>query len=108
MSLSLNKYMHPRNRYKKEKPSFLNLALKYPDFRAKVTQDESGKVLLDFKDAEALRALTTCLLKEDFDLTVEMPVIHITWSECDSKSIQTHQLYRSISNMQIVILTLET
>ena len=65
--------MHPRNRYKKEKPSFLNLALKYPEFRAKVTQDDSGKVLLDFKDAEALRALTTCLLKEDFDLTVEMP-----------------------------------
>jgi len=71
--MALNKFMHPRNRYKKEKPSFLKLALKYPDFRAQVTQDEDGKVLLDFKNADALRALTTCLLKEDFGLTVELP-----------------------------------
>ena len=37
------------------------------------TQDESGKVFLDFKNADALRALTRCLLKEDFDLSVELP-----------------------------------
>ncbi|GFS12673.1 methyltransferase-like protein [Elysia marginata] len=72
--MSLNKYMHPRNRYKNAKPSFLQLALKYPDFRAMTTQDESGKVFLDFKNADALRALTRCLLKEDFDLTVELPM----------------------------------
>ncbi|RUS81428.1 hypothetical protein EGW08_010812, partial [Elysia chlorotica] len=71
--MSLNKYMHPKNRYKNAKPSFLQLALKYPDFRALTTQDESGKVFLDFKNADALRALTRCLLKEDFDLTVELP-----------------------------------
>ncbi|XP_005106285.1 RNA N6-adenosine-methyltransferase mettl16 [Aplysia californica] len=71
--MALNKFMHPRNRYKKEKPSFLKLALKYPEFRAHITQDDSGKVFLDFKDADALRALTTCLLKEDFDLSVELP-----------------------------------
>lgn len=65
--------MHPRNRYKNSKPSFLKLALKYPEFRAHTTQDESGKVFLDFKNAEALKALTTCLLKEDFNLTVDLP-----------------------------------
>jgi len=65
--------MHPRNRYRKEKPCFLKLALKYSDFRAHVTQDETGKAVLDFKNADALRALTTCLLKEDFGLTVQLP-----------------------------------
>lgn len=71
--MSLNKFMHQRNRYKNKKPSFLDLALKYPEFRAHTTQDESGKVFLDFKNAEALRALTTCLLKEDFGLSMELP-----------------------------------
>ncbi|BFZ18937.1 hypothetical protein BsWGS_21976 [Bradybaena similaris] len=71
--MSLNKFMHPRNRYKNSKPSFLHLALKYPDFRAHTTQDASGKVFLDFKNADALRALTICLLKEDFGLSVELP-----------------------------------
>lgn len=65
--------MHPRNRYKNAKPSFLHLALKYPDFRAYTTQDDKGKVFLDFKNADALRALTVCLLKEDFGLSVELP-----------------------------------
>ncbi|KAI8739325.1 methyltransferase protein 16 [Biomphalaria glabrata] len=71
--MSLNKFMHQRNRYKNKKPSFLDLALKYPEFRAHTTQDESGKVFLDFKNAEALRALTTCLLIEDFGLSMELP-----------------------------------
>ncbi|GFO41238.1 methyltransferase-like protein [Plakobranchus ocellatus] len=38
------------------------------------TQDDNGKVFLDFKNADALRALTRCLLKEDFGLTVELPM----------------------------------
>ncbi|CAL1547700.1 unnamed protein product [Lymnaea stagnalis] len=71
--MTLNKFMHPRNRYKNCKPSFLELALKYPEFRAHTTQDDSGKVFLDFKNAEALKALTTCLLKEDFNLSVDLP-----------------------------------
>ena len=71
--MAFNKFMHPRNRYRKEKPCFLKLALKYSDFRAHVTQDETGKAVLDFKNADALRALTTCLLKEDFGLTVQLP-----------------------------------
>ena len=72
--MALNKYMHPRNPYKTQKPNFKQLAIKYPEFREKVTQNISGKVILDFKDPEALRALTVALLKNDFDLTVSLPV----------------------------------
>ena len=72
--MALNKYMHPRNPYKTKKPSFKELAIKYPEFREKVTQNLTGKVILDFKDPEALRALTIALLKNDFGLTVSLPV----------------------------------
>lgn len=33
----------------------------------------TGKIEIDFKDAAAVRALTTALLKKDFDLIVELP-----------------------------------
>lgn len=37
-------------------------------------KDITGKVTLDFKDADAVRALTCTLLKKDFDLDVEIPL----------------------------------
>ena len=73
-TMDLNKYMHPRNPYKTKKPNFKELAIKYPEFRAKVTQNLSGKVILDFKDPEALRALTVALLQDDFGLVVSLPI----------------------------------
>lgn len=36
-------------------------------------QTANGKVHIDFKDELALRTLTLCLLKRDFNLTVELP-----------------------------------
>ncbi|XP_013383654.1 U6 small nuclear RNA (adenine-(43)-N(6))-methyltransferase [Lingula anatina] len=72
--MALNKFMHPRNIYKKKRPNFKELAIKYPDFRSVVTQDLTGKVILDFKSPEALRALTCTLLKDDFGLDVELPL----------------------------------
>ena len=72
--MALNKYMHPRNPYKTRKPDFKELAIKYPEFREKVTQNLSGKVILDFKDPEALRALTVALLRDDFNLIVSLSV----------------------------------
>lgn len=72
--MALNKYMHPRNPYKTKKPNFKELAIKYPEFREKVTQNLSGKVILDFKDPDALRALTVALLRDDFDLKVNLPI----------------------------------
>lgn len=61
--------MHPRNPYKKP-PSFKELALKNEEFRQQAKIDISGKVTIDFKNADALRALTRALLKEDWGLDV--------------------------------------
>ncbi|CAI9741035.1 RNA N6-adenosine-methyltransferase mettl16-like [Octopus vulgaris] len=71
--MSLNKFMHPRNLYKKRKPNFKELALKYPEFRSHLEQNLSGKLVLDFKNPAALRLLSTILLKEDFGLEVNIP-----------------------------------
>ncbi|XP_044262035.1 U6 small nuclear RNA (adenine-(43)-N(6))-methyltransferase [Tribolium madens] len=70
--MSMNQYMHPRNIYK-QPPNFKQLAIEYPEFRKYTTQDVSGKVTIDFKNVEALRALTCTLLKKDFGLNVEIP-----------------------------------
>lgn len=70
--MSLNKWIHPRNPYKTP-PDFKQLAVKYPTFRKFVTQDLKGKLHLDFKNAAALRCLTTTLLQQDFDLCVDLP-----------------------------------
>lgn len=37
-------------------------------------QGLNGKITFDFKNQEALRLLSTILLKKDFDLDVELPV----------------------------------
>ncbi|XP_044754875.1 U6 small nuclear RNA (adenine-(43)-N(6))-methyltransferase [Coccinella septempunctata] len=71
--MSMNKYMHPRNIYKNP-PNFKQLAIDYPEFRQHVRQELTGKVILDFKDTNALRALSRTLLKKDFDLEVDIPV----------------------------------
>lgn len=70
--MALNKYMHPRNKYKKP-PNFSDMALKYPEFLKISKLDVSGKVNIDFKDPNAVRILTKCLLHMDFNLTVNIP-----------------------------------
>jgi len=70
--MALNKWIHPRNPYKTP-PDFKQLAIKYPNFRKFVTQDLKGKIHLDFKNASALRCLTTTLLEKDFNLQVDLP-----------------------------------
>ena len=70
--MALNRKMHPRNKYKTP-PSFKELALKNEEFRQNAKIDISGKVVIDFKDANALRALTRALLKEDWGLDVVLP-----------------------------------
>nr|CAG4649257.1 EOG090X04JL [Scapholeberis mucronata]SVE93559.1 EOG090X04JL [Scapholeberis mucronata] len=64
--------MHPRNPYKNP-PDFKELALKFPEFRKQAKQTLTGKIEIDFKDAAAVRTLSTVLLKRDFDLDVELP-----------------------------------
>lgn len=73
-SMAFNKFMHPRNRYKDNKPNFDELAKKYPEFARHVIRNQAGKATLDFHDSESLRSLTCTLLKEDFGLEVELPL----------------------------------
>ncbi|XP_026154433.1 RNA N(6)-adenosine-methyltransferase mettl16 [Mastacembelus armatus] len=72
--MALNKSMHPRNRYKDKPPDFAYLASKYPDFQQHVHTSLSGRPVVNFKEPEAVRALTCTLLKEDFGLTIEIPL----------------------------------
>lgn len=72
--MSLNKSMHPRNRYKDKPPDFTYLASKYPEFQQHVHTSLAGRPVVNFKEPEAVRALTCTLLKEDFGLTIEIPL----------------------------------
>ncbi|XP_029468382.1 RNA N6-adenosine-methyltransferase METTL16 [Rhinatrema bivittatum] len=72
--MALNKSMHPRNKYKDKPPDFAHLATKYPEFRQYVQVNLSGRFSLNFKDPEAVRALTCTLLKEDFGLIIDIPL----------------------------------
>ncbi|XP_047246968.1 RNA N6-adenosine-methyltransferase mettl16 [Girardinichthys multiradiatus] len=72
--MALNKSMHPRNRYKDKPPDFAYLASKYPDFQQHVHTTLTGRPVVNFKEPEAVRALTCTLLKEDFGLTIEIPL----------------------------------
>ncbi|XP_061445827.1 RNA N6-adenosine-methyltransferase METTL16 [Rhineura floridana] len=72
--MALNKSMHARNRYKDKPPDFAYLASKYPEFKQHVQINLSGRVSVNFKDPEAVRALTCTLLKEDFGLQIDIPL----------------------------------
>lgn len=72
--MSLNKFMHPRNRYKFVKPNFEALSVVYPEFKKYVSEGpKPGKLVYDFKNPDAIRVFTTCLLKEDFSYDIEIP-----------------------------------
>ncbi|KAK8865830.1 hypothetical protein IAR55_000978 [Kwoniella newhampshirensis] len=64
--------MHNQNPYLSKRPDFARLASRYPDFAPYVSVAEDGHVSLDFQNPAALRALTRCLLKEDWDLEVDL------------------------------------
>ncbi|CAN0055712.1 unnamed protein product [Lampetra planeri] len=72
--MALNRDMHPRNRYKDRPPDFALLASRNPEFKKHVQTDLSGRVRLNFKEPEAVRALTCALLQEDFGLSIEIPL----------------------------------
>ncbi|KAM8976763.1 RNA N(6)-adenosine-methyltransferase METTL16 isoform 2-T2 [Pelodytes ibericus] len=72
--MALNKSMHPRNRYRDKPPDFAFLASKYPEFKQHINVSLAGKVSLNFKDPGAVRALTCTLLKEDFGLSIDIPL----------------------------------
>uniref|UniRef100_A0A452FW96 U6 small nuclear RNA (adenine-(43)-N(6))-methyltransferase n=1 Tax=Capra hircus TaxID=9925 RepID=A0A452FW96_CAPHI len=61
--MALSKSVDARKRYKGKPPDFAYLATKYPDFKQQVQINLHGGVSLNFKDPEAVRALTCTLLK---------------------------------------------
>ncbi|KAK9468495.1 hypothetical protein V1512DRAFT_259631 [Lipomyces arxii] len=61
--------MHPRNIYDHILPDFKELALTYPKLADCIQADGS----IDLKDPHAVCALTEALLKQDFQLDVELP-----------------------------------
>lgn len=95
--------MHPRNRYKHNKPSFKKLAMKYDFFNAVSSLDDAGRVTIDFKNPAHLVALTKALLHSDFALNVELPIDrlvptiplrlnYLLWIEDIFKSMRRHFL----------------
>ncbi|EDO35855.1 predicted protein, partial [Nematostella vectensis] len=72
--MGLNDLMHPRNRYKDTPPNFSELAAIYPEFKKFTRENSSGTVSINFKDPEALRAVTCCTLDHDFGLKLDIPL----------------------------------
>lgn len=72
--MSFNDCMHPRNPFKK-KPDYWELGEKYPSFKQYLIPYSSNKKFrIDFDDPIALRCLSTVLLKDKFDLDVNIPL----------------------------------
>ncbi|CEH12916.1 Predicted DNA methylase [Ceraceosorus bombacis] len=61
--------MHPRSPYAKKRPDFDKLAKLYPkQLGPHVTEQSNGRVLIDFQNGDACRALTQVLLLHDFGI----------------------------------------
>lgn len=72
--MGFNDLMHPRNIYKKSPPDFNILAAKFDYFRKFAKETKGGHFTVNFKDPDALRALTCALLESDFGLKLSIPL----------------------------------
>lgn len=70
--MALNQFMHPRNIYRIKK-NFSDLAVDYPEFEQFLKHFPNGNTSINFKDHNAVRCLTKCLLHKDFQLDVQFP-----------------------------------
>lgn len=70
--MSLNEYMHERNRYRLNPPNFKELAEKHQILKPFLIEKQNGGATLNFREANAIRALTIALAKEDFHLDLEL------------------------------------
>ena len=66
--------MHLRNIYRTSPPDFKILSEKYDYFRKIAKENKAGTFTVNFKDPEALRALTCALLENDFGLKLSIPL----------------------------------
>ena len=70
---SNNDRMHPRNKYKNNKPDFKLLADKYAYLAPFLLRLSNGGYSLDFKNPASNRALTKALLDHDFGVKIDLP-----------------------------------
>ncbi|CAI4228968.1 unnamed protein product [Auanema sp. JU1783] len=70
--MSFNSDMHPRNPYKDNPPDFKSLAIKYPTLRKHCTLGQNGRIHINFREDEAIRALTHAIFHNDFGLNVDL------------------------------------
>lgn len=64
--------MHSRNRYRLNPPNFKELAEKQEILKPFLIEKSHDRVTLDFRDPNAVRALTIALAKEDFHLDLDL------------------------------------
>jgi hypothetical protein len=77
--MSFNDDMHPRNIYRAHPPDFKQLAEKCVGLKSFLIERQNGTVTLDFRDPQAVRALTIALAKEHFQLNLELSLGKINW-----------------------------
>ncbi len=65
--------IHPRNKYADKLPDFKLLSQTFPDLRPHVKLNQHGSASIDFRQPDACKALTKALLKNDFDITWDVP-----------------------------------
>lgn len=69
---NFNAFMHRRNIFRKE-PDFKKLACDYQELKQFVTVNSKNKLKFDFKNPDALRALTCALLHRYFQKRINIP-----------------------------------
>lgn len=69
---NFNAFMHRRNIFRKE-PDFKKLACDYQELKKFMTVGSKNKLKFDFKNPEALRALTCALLHRYFQKRITLP-----------------------------------
>lgn len=69
---NFNAFMHRRNIFRKE-PDFKKLACDYQELKQFVTIGSKNKLKFDFKNPDALRALTCALLHRYFQKRINLP-----------------------------------
>jgi len=65
--------IHPRNKYADKLPDFKLLSQTFADLRPHVKLNQHGNASIDFRQPDACKALTKALLKQDFDITWDVP-----------------------------------
>ena len=75
--MGFNDLMHPRNIYRNAPPDFKVLSEKFDYFRKHTKETKPGRFTLNFKNPEALRALTCALLEHDFKIKISIPLYRL-------------------------------